>query len=287
MARPALSASRATAVLDLLTAFPERAFTMSEIVNATGIGFASCYNVINALVQRGFLNRRADDKSYMLGPMLVVAGQMAMASNPHAARAVRAAESLYSKIGIPVHVITVVDDELLVLASATGPAAASTSTGPGQRMPLVAPVGATFMATASDFAVNAWIARSDAGDGEHADEWRRSLTLIREHGIEIALRDPNLPDFGILLAGMANEEKLLDYPRQVKQPITGRRSLLIAPDLIISDQYYDIISMISPIFGEDKTVLFCLEIRDFPTRMTGEKITYLTQKMLSASDIRQ
>ena len=86
MARPALSASRTTAVLDLLTAFPGRAFTMAEIVRATKINVASCHAVLAALTSRGYLTR-LPQKTYVLGPALIAVGHASRLSQPLVARA--------------------------------------------------------------------------------------------------------------------------------------------------------------------------------------------------------
>ena len=47
MSRPGLAASRSIDIIELLSLFPERGFTLSEIVRATQINIASCYAVLN------------------------------------------------------------------------------------------------------------------------------------------------------------------------------------------------------------------------------------------------
>ena len=46
MSRAALSASRSIEVIELLTAFPERQFTLSEVVKTTEINIASCHAIL-------------------------------------------------------------------------------------------------------------------------------------------------------------------------------------------------------------------------------------------------
>ena len=71
MARPGLAASRGVDIIEFLSFFPDRGFTLSEIVRATEINVASCYAILNRLTDRGFLIRDPDQKTYTLGPSLI------------------------------------------------------------------------------------------------------------------------------------------------------------------------------------------------------------------------
>jgi DNA-binding IclR family transcriptional regulator len=82
MVRPALSAARGLDVIDLLCASPARSFTLSEIARGTGVNVSSCHSVLNVLVERGYLLRDPQLKTYTLGPLLFAAGQAALASQP-------------------------------------------------------------------------------------------------------------------------------------------------------------------------------------------------------------
>ena len=73
--------------IDLLAAFPERTFTLSEIARAAKINIASCHAVMNALIDRGYLTRRGDQRTYSLGPALMAIGAAALKSQPLIARA--------------------------------------------------------------------------------------------------------------------------------------------------------------------------------------------------------
>src|SRR5271165_1671284 len=146
-------------IIDFLAAFPGRAFTMSEIARAAKINIASCHAVLSALISRGYLTRDADQKTYALGPALVAIGKVALKSQPLVLRAEQAAQALSRDLGLPVLLTALVGEEILAIASVADPSGRSPSMRVGQRMPLVPPVGAPFLAWSSTAAIEAWIAR--------------------------------------------------------------------------------------------------------------------------------
>src|SRR4029077_18145721 len=85
--RPALSAARSSEIIDFLASFPERGFTLSEIVRATKINVASCHAVLATLTDCGYLTRCPNERTYTLGRALVAIGQAALKSQPLIARA--------------------------------------------------------------------------------------------------------------------------------------------------------------------------------------------------------
>src|SRR6516162_11354978 len=115
VSRPGLAASRSIDIIEFLSLFPERGFTLSEIVRATQINIASCYAVLNRLTERGYLTRSPEEKTYTIGPSLIAVGQAGLKSQPLIARARSAAEELVRELDIPVLLSTVVGAEILAV----------------------------------------------------------------------------------------------------------------------------------------------------------------------------
>jgi len=114
-------------IIDLLAAFPERAFTLTEIARAARINLASCRTVLSALTSRATWPRRAREDVHPGAG----AGRRGRVSSKAAliARA-KSSGGAVRELGIPVLLTTLIGDEVLALVSINdesgrGPACAS------------------------------------------------------------------------------------------------------------------------------------------------------------------
>lgn len=272
MARPALSATRATAVLDLLAAFPDRAFTMAEVIRATGINIASCHALLNALTARGYLTRIEGEKEYRLGPALVTVGEAALKANGLVARAREAAEDLSRRLDVGVLLSTVAGGDILALTVCEASDGNSPGMRPGQRFPLVAPAGAHFVAWASETGIDEWIAAAGESTIEEIVSWRRALALVKERGYQVTLRVPLSAAFGELMAEMATGTPSLDFRARADRLIEEHAWHLDQPETIEADALYDVALIASPVFNRAGAAVLSLGIGGFSGRITGARI---------------
>lgn len=281
MPRPALSASRSVDVIDFLAAFPGRSFTLSEIARAAKINIASCHAVLNALCERGYLLRRADQRTYTLGPALVAIGEAALKSQPLVARAKEAAETLARETGAPVLLSAVVDTEILGVVSIPDPAGRGPGLRVGERLPLVPPVGAPFLAWSSEQTIEAWIERRTPPGGEQqAAEWRHTLALTRERGFQVTLRSPGSPQIASLIAEMAAGRRSPDYKSDVINLINSLDGHMLQPETIVADELYDIVLIASPIFDQNGEAAFNLCLGAFAEKISGQAITAYADRLV-------
>lgn len=278
MARPALSASRTTAILDLLAAFPGRAFTTAEIVRATKINVASCHAVLNALAERGYLMRQ--EKTYVLGPALLAIGAATLKTYPVAARAEQAAQILFDELGVPVLLSTIVGDEILALASIPDRDGRSAGMRLGQRMPVTPPAGAHFLAWAPEPEIEAWIAKAADPASEQAEAWRRELALVRKRGWQVTLRVPQETEFATLLAEIAAGRQPLEYRDQLGSLTFAKNWKLVQPDAIDPATLYDAVLIAAPIFDRNGGRPLSLCLGGFAEQLTGAQITAYTDHLI-------
>jgi DNA-binding IclR family transcriptional regulator len=278
MARPALSASRTMDILDLFTAFPTRAFTMSEIMRTANINVASCHAILNALSSRGYLVRRG--KSYVLGNALIAVGQAATLAQPLTARAQAAAYVLNEELGAAVVLSTLAGGEILALTALTGREGLATSLHTGQRMPLIPPAGAHFIAWARDAEVDAWIEQARTDDQEEIAEWRRALELIRARGYQVTLRDSPTRAFAQLMARMAAGSPPLEYRTEAKRLIADHGWKLAQPETIEPDAHYDVVLIAAPIFDKTGDACLSLGLGGFPQPLSGAQINTFAEQLM-------
>jgi len=278
VARPALSASRSMDVLDLLAAFPARGFTLSEIARATKINVASCYAVLTALSERGYLTRGPNQRVYTLGPALVAIGDVARQSQPLIARAGDAALELVRDLGVPVLLSAVVGDEILGIISIADAAGRSPGLRVGARMPLIAPIGASFLAWSPQSAIETWIASSK--HQEYAQDWRHALALTRKRGFQVTLNSPNRPSNASLISEMATRQGILDYKDELIRLVESLDGRLSLPETIEADTMYDVILIASPLLDQNGEAAFNLCLGGFAEQLSGAAVEAYADRLV-------
>jgi DNA-binding IclR family transcriptional regulator len=173
-------------ILSFLTAHPSRGFTISELVHHLGMNIASAHATLAVLSDAGFIVRDPVHRTYVLGPALAATGFAALEQHPAITAAMGQAEILAVELDTEISVTALAGRDVVLLAR-RGPAPGSTGVGyPGDRAPMMAPIGAVFMAWADDEAVDAWLDRADASPAA-ATHYRAVLDDIRAQGFSVPL----------------------------------------------------------------------------------------------------
>jgi DNA-binding IclR family transcriptional regulator len=273
LARPALSAARSVDIIDFLSSFPGRGFTLSELARAAKINIASCHAVLTALTERGYLTRNPKQRTYQLGPALVAIGHSALKSQPLIARTQAAAEALNREFDVPVLMSAVVGDDIVGIIAIPDTAGRWAGLRVGERVPLVPPVGAPFLAWASEAAIEAWIGRSPSrGDAEIVENWRRALAWIRDHGFQVTMRSVKSFNLSAMMAEMAAGRGVSEYKDQMVGLIQSAHWNLTQPHAIEPDELYDITLIAAPIFDANGEATFNLCFGNFGTKLKGSAI---------------
>jgi DNA-binding IclR family transcriptional regulator len=196
MARAAPAAARASSIVSFLTAHPSRGFTLTELVHHLGMNIASAHATLAVLCDAGFLIRDPVHRTYVLGPALTATGFAAQQQHPAVGAAIEQAEELAKELDAEVGVSAIAGRDVIFLAR-RGPEPLASGIGyPGDRSPLLAPIGAVFMAWADDAAVAAWLERAGAG-GALAEFYRDVLAEVRARGFSVptqAIASPAVSD---------------------------------------------------------------------------------------------
>lgn len=283
MPRAALSASRSIDVIEFLALFPQQRFTLSQIAEATHINISSLHAVLQRMSERGYLLRCPDKKTYGLGPSLIAVGQAGLESQPMVARAKKAAEDLLRELGIPVLLCSVIGEEILAVIALKDASGRSPGMHSGERLPLVAPIGAPFLAWSSDAAVDAWITRrTSTPEIQVIDAWRRDLELTRQRGYQVMLRSSSGPTIASLMAEMASSRRSTDYKNELTKLINSIDYHRSQPETIVHDEFYDVMLISSPLFDQHGEVAFNLCLGGFPQRLTGAALNHYADRLMHA-----
>lgn len=283
LSRPALSASRSILILDFLASVPQRRFSLTEIARATGVNAASCLAILGELTQRGYLCRNASRKTYWLGPALIAAGGAASVANPILRRARTAAEALRKELGLPTLLSVRVGDEIVCVFSLPGDDGRTAGLRVGERVPLVPPVGASFVAWSTPDEAEAWIARRvDAGTEPVARRLREALDLTRERGFHVSLRLPESEGVASLLARAASGDQTRNFYRRVAEFVEKLDIAAPQPDILDADAAYDTHLIASPIIDPETSAIYNLCVGGFAEPLSGTAIAGLGRRLAIA-----
>jgi DNA-binding IclR family transcriptional regulator len=247
MPRPALAATRALAILDYLGAHPTDEFTLSDLAGELDINVASAHAVLGVLTDEGYLVRNPRLRTYSLGPSVVALGSGALERHPAVDHARDEARRLSEELDLGVAVTALAGDDIMFLARVGEYRARELAVHVGQRIPLVPPVGAVFVAWLDP---EPWLARA-------ADRAAMEAVLddVRERGWAVALEtDAHRARRGSVEELMAD----LDASEYVGPLDTGRT--------------YDVVMIAAPVFGRHGDSLVSITLLGMEPGLSADQV---------------
>ena len=147
------------AVLNFLAAHAAEEFTLTDLAAKLDINLASAHALLAVLTDAGYVTRHQRLRTYSLGPSVVALGNAALERHPAIEHAHQEARRLSGELGLGVAVTALAGNDILFLER-VGEHRPHANIGVqvGQRVPLVPPVGAVFVAWHN---AESWLARAD------------------------------------------------------------------------------------------------------------------------------
>ena len=272
MARPAPAAARAVQILDLLVTHPSERFTLTELVRRTGMSLGSAHAVLAVLEQSGHVTRHPTTKAYSLGPALVVAGVVALEHQPGIDAARRLIGPLADELGTEVVLTARTVDEIVFVARGGEPTASGPAIREGERVPLVPPFGAVFLAWADPADVEDWLARTPEGSADAVARCRASLELVRARGYSVTAGSDAqrlLGERTFTLTDDPGRAELRDDVAELFAALAREDYPLVDLD---DDRPFDVGIVAAPIFGPDGGVLAAISATGFPAGLPAATV---------------
>jgi DNA-binding IclR family transcriptional regulator len=281
--RPAPAAVRTTEILDYLASNPGERFTLSQIAKGLDINMASTLAILTALANAGYVHRHPVHKTYALGAALVAIGSAALIQN----RAVAVANDVMAKLSHDVDAealaSVIVGDDIVIVAVAGRPRVTGYDVRVGQRVPMVPPLGGTFMAWASDERIERWLDElGDEASEEERNYFRETLAAIRKRGYTIGLESGMRAEMGSVLHDVVTAARDEQKRRQTIDMIAALRHDYEVVDL---DQTkgYAISNMGAPIFDAEGEVILGISVQGFGSTMKVAEIQAVGDALMSAA----
>jgi DNA-binding IclR family transcriptional regulator len=271
MPRRAPAVERSIAVLNLLAAHPGERYTLSEIARDLQLNKATLHAILWALTEAGYLVRDPEGKSYGLGPALVAVGSAALSSFSSAEVARPEMEALADELRLDCIASTVIHGEIVILARAGTPRPFGIVLQPGQRLPLIPPLGAVFVAWSGQEQIEAWLGRLGPISVETRRRFRKAIEAVRERGYSVGLE------------GDAHLLEALRGAGSVEQAVKGLRREEYALIDLDRKATYRLNHVGAPVFGPDGRVSLGLFLIGFQGRVPGREVEAGAERLVEAA----
>jgi DNA-binding IclR family transcriptional regulator len=276
------SVERAASVLALLSAAPERGFTLAEIVRQTELSKATCHALLASLTSARWLLRYPSGPSYRLGPGLIALGEAARQGYPELPYAQDKMRELGTELELECMASAVVGGEIVILAKGGVPAPIPATAAIGQRVPLVPPLATVFFAWSSEATVQAAFAPWSAGQEALTEHYRKGLRAVNERGYAIGLENPVRERLGRTLAAQLSRGQLA----------TPEAARLVSE---LTDQDYQLVELApgasywlsylaAPIFDSRGRVSLALTLVGFASQLTTADVHRHGKLLRAAAD---
>ncbi|MDO5683766.1 MAG: flavin reductase family protein [Propionibacteriaceae bacterium] len=182
---------------------------------------------------------------------------------------------LATDIGCEVGLITAVNkDELATVASAVGPAT-RTADSLGERLPMIPPIGDTYIATAGREHQDYWLAKAKSATDEQRANFEARLEYCRAHGYLVSF----LPDEGDG-AYTAMTEAAHQYAAGKLTPAQEREirdristtAVDYAPRELEADEVYNVGSIVVPVKDRNGESTLTLRLGQLPRGASGAEV---------------
>src|ERR1700722_3102916 len=275
---------RVISVIALLVSRPDHEFKLSEVVNELGISKATCYAVIRALLDAGYVVRSPRTKGYLLGPALIAAGRAAELAFPAVRMAGPTVRHVAQKHGVEC-VASIMENGFITVIDWASPNPTSNHalswSHVGQRVPLVPPFGAVQVAWMDARHIKEWLGL--APPLNNVDDLRAALDAVRKRGYDIQSENASLGRFRDALAifdGKQLSEEMQDAIDLLMSKI-GQVEYL--PNRLRADRRYSVNAVSAPVFNSGGHPVLTLSMH-VERRMTGREIETTGQDLRRAAD---
>lgn len=182
-------------------------------------------------------------------------------------------ERIADRYAVECNAATIAGEDIVLLAGAgMRPYDSRPPTRVGQRIPLVPPLGAIYLAWQPEDAVRRWLEATPLTEQQRT-EFRTALDRVRRRGWSVGLGNDVHSQVEAELARMYGPgEAISDEQRRRLLDLIRALGGLYEPEELVSGQAYDVRNVQVPVFDETGSVAICLSVYRLPPTSTLEDV---------------
>jgi DNA-binding IclR family transcriptional regulator len=266
--RPSPQTERVIALIDVLAARPHEALTLAEVTRRLGVNKSTCFSMLQALTEVGWLLRDPFHKTYRLGPALVAVGQAASSGFPALEFARPAMIELSRGVGSHCVALAVAPEHVTVVDQVRDVRAVGAPIGHGY-IPLRPPFGAAVAAWSGPAVAQRWLSLAPAGTTER---YAKALEVVRRKGYVVELAEPS----------WTPPTDATSLPEVVEQ-----LALLLPPDVLPLElnatRSYSVSAINAAVVDADGAVVLIVSLMGFPGTLTGADVEAAGDRLSAAT----
>jgi DNA-binding IclR family transcriptional regulator len=277
--RPSPQTDRVVAVVELLASRPGQPLSLAAITRHLGVNKSTCYSMLAALCQAGWLLRDPYRKTYRLGPALAAASRVATAGFPALEFARGAIEVLSRETGANCAALSVAEDHVTVVDQVRDLRAIGPGLTISAPIPLRPPLGTVVVAWAPPDAVERWLAH--APEAARPD-LRRALAVARDRGYTVELATRPRGRLGESVVGTAGPGvRVTELLAELADELVERDDFL-GLDLE-PERAYLVGTINAPVLDPGGDVVLVLSLNGFSSPLTGAQTGALGRRLVEAT----
>ncbi|UYP20326.1 helix-turn-helix domain-containing protein [Rhodococcus sp. Z13] len=250
-ARRSPPTERVVQVLDHLVARPGVRFGLSELARELDLSKPTCLGILTALTDAGYLIRDPVDKTYGLGPALIVAGRAAQRGFASGPVAHRHLASLADEFGAVCSASAVVGDRIAVLDVVGGRGAASAARV-GEVYPFAPPVGLMYVLWDTDERVEQWLRREPTLPvAVDRDDLWRIVTECRRAGYLAEALTPGGRRLYALMAGVVAHDLAPEMREMLAELVASPGERVLLPGAFAAGERRAVNLVAAPAYDPD------------------------------------
>jgi DNA-binding IclR family transcriptional regulator len=268
MARPSPQTNRVVALIEILAARPNEALTLADVTRRLGVNKSTCYSMLAALTEVGWLLRDPFHKTYRLGPALVAVGRAASSGFPALDFVRPAMIELSRGVGSHCLALAVATEHVTVVDQVRDVRAVGAPIGHGY-IPLRPPFGAAVAAWSSAESARRWLALAPPGT---ADRYAAALDVVRRRGFVVELAEPSWapPTHGTSLPEVVEQLARLLPPDVLPLELSPTKS-------------YAVSAINAAVVDPSGEVVLIVSLMGFPGPLTGAEVEVTGRRLKAAT----
>lgn len=280
--------ARVMAIIDLLTANPDKAFGLTTITRKLSLNKATCHAILSTMTDYGYLVQDKRSRAYRLGPSIVAAGHAAFAQFPVLEYSRPELEQLTAALGLGCGATAITGEDIVLLAHYGASDPFHSPFQLGMRLPNRAPLGACFIAWSPAEQLEKWL-RSAQLDADSYDErldrqLRMSVIAIRARGYEVTLKTKAEET---LISSLGTIEGTWDLEALATITETFRQNLLQEHyhlDRFDADARYPVCNIAVPVFAtRGNEAQLCFSTGSIERELSGRDIQEIATALRGAA----
>jgi DNA-binding IclR family transcriptional regulator len=266
--RPSPQTNRVVALVEILSARPNEALTLAEVTRRLGVNKSTCYSMLQALTDVGWLLRDPFAKTYRLGPALVAVGRAASSGFPALDFVRPAMIELSRGVGSHCVALAVAPEHVTVVDQVRDVRAVGAPIGHGY-IPLRPPFGAAVAAWSLPAVTERWLSLAPPGT---ADRYADALGGVRRRGFVVELAEPS----------WTPPTNVTSLPEVVEE-LARFLSPGVLPLELRATQAYAVSAINAAVVDPSGMVVLIVSLMGFPGPLTGAEVEVAGEQLRSAT----